>query len=200
MTSRENTSVTRAAESIACWLSILLHPFVMVGVMVGMAAASQQSGGDALRSVGLVIVLTIVPLAVLMARQVRRGAWENADASNRAERPILFAVGGGALIALLAYVVLVQPQSFMVRGILTTIGMLAACAVATRWIKVSLHMAFATYVAVALALSRSPVGYVLLIALAPLLWSRLALRRHTGLELVLGIVIGMLAGAALRYL
>ena len=40
-----------------------------------------------MRSVGLVMLFTIVPLAVLMWRQVRRGKWENADASNRAERP-----------------------------------------------------------------------------------------------------------------
>ena len=186
--------------SLARWLSIVLHPFVMIGVLVGIAAGSRQSGGEALRSVMLVVAFTIVPLAVLMVRQVRRGAWQNADASNQAERPVLFVVGGLALVALLAYVMLLQPQSFMVRGILTTLGMLAACALATRWIKVSLHMAFATFAAAALALARSPAGYVLLLALAPLLWSRLALRRHTALEIALGIAIGAIAGATIHYL
>ena len=38
-----------------------------------------------------------------MWRQVRRGRWQNADASNRAERPILYLVCGVALVALLAY-------------------------------------------------------------------------------------------------
>ena len=88
----------------------------------------------------------------------------------------------------------------MVRGILTTIGMLGVCAMTTRWIKVSLHMAFATFVAVALALSRSPAGYLLLLALPPLLWSRLTLKRHTGAEIAGGMAIGTLAGAALHYL
>ena len=185
--------------AVARWLSILLHPFVMVGVLVGSAAASRQSAGDALRSVALVVVFTILPLAALMARQVRRGAWEHADASNRDERLILFLVGGVALVALLAYVVLRQPQSFMVRGVATTLGMLAVCAIATRWIKVSLHMAFATFAAAALALARSPAGYVLLLALPPLLWSRLTLNRHTGGEAALGILIGALAGAAIHY-
>lgn len=172
----------------------------MVGVLVGAAAASRQSGGEAIRTLLLVAAFTILPLAVLMVRQVRRGAWDNVDASNKAERPILYLVGGVALVALLASVMLMQPQSFMVRGILTTFAMLLVSAVATRWIKVSLHLAFGTYVATALTLSRSPIGYGLLIALPLLLWSRLTLKRHTGPELALGILIGALAGAALHYL
>ena len=185
---------------LARWVSILLHPFVMVGVLVGTAAASRQSRGDALRSVALVIGFTILPLAVLMVRQVRRGAWGNADASNPAERPALFLVGGLALAALLAYVMLRQPQSFMVRGVVTTLSMVAVCALATRWIKVSLHLAFATFVGTALALARSPAGYLLLLALPALVWSRLTLGRHSGREIALGTVIGALAGAAMHYL
>lgn len=91
-----------------------------------------------------------------MWRQVRRGRWENVDASNRA-------------------------------------------ALATRWIKVSLHMAFAALAATALALFRSPIGYLLLLALPALVWSRLILGRHTPLEVALGTIIGAGAGAALHY-
>ena len=153
-----------------------------------------------MRSVATVVLFTIVPLAVLMWRQVRRGRWENADASNRAERPILYIVGGIALAALLAYLLIVRTQSFMVRGVVATLGMLAVCAVATRWIKVSLHMAFATLAATALALMPAPVGYVLLLALPALAWSRLTLERHTPLEVALGTFFGAGAGAAIHYL
>ena len=185
---------------IARWLSIVFHPFVMVGVMVGGAAAARQSAGEAARSVATVALFTIVPLAVLMWRQVRRGRWENADASNRAERPILYIVGGIALTALLVYLLVRRVQSFHIRGVIGTLGMMAACAAATRWIKVSLHMAFATLAAVTLALMRSPAGYVLVIALPALAWSRLTLERHTPLEVALGSVIGAGAGAAIHYL
>jgi membrane-associated phospholipid phosphatase len=184
----------------ARWLSILFHPFVMVGVMVGAAAASRQTAGEALRSVGVVVLFAIVPLAVLMWRQVRRGRWENADASNRAERPILYIVGGISLVALLAYLLLLRPQSFMVRGVVATFGMMAVCAVATRWIKVSLHAAFATLCATTLALMRSPVGYALLLALPAIVWSRLTLQRHTPLEMALGTIIGAGAAVAIHYL
>jgi hypothetical protein len=185
---------------IARWLSIVFHPFVMVGVMVGVAAAGRQTRGEAVRSVGLVMLSTIAPLAVLMWRQVRRGKWENADASNRAERPVLYIVGGIGLVTLLAYLLLVRPQSFMLRGVVATCCMMAVCAAATRWVKVSLHMAFAAFAAIALALARSPVGYLLLLALPAILWSRLTLQRHTPLEVALGTLLGGGAGAAMHYL
>src|SRR5687767_2268034 len=94
--------------TIARWLSIIFHPFVMVSVMVGGVAAARQTAGAAARTVAVAALFTIVPLAVLMWRQVRRGKWENADASNRAERPILYVVLGIALVALLAYLLLLR--------------------------------------------------------------------------------------------
>jgi hypothetical protein len=186
--------------TLARWLSIILHPFVMIGVMVGSAAAARQTAGEAVRSVAIVALFTIVPLAVLMWRQVRRGRWENADASNRAERPILYVAGGVAVVALLANLLLLRPQSFMVRGVVATLGMLTVCGVATRWIKVSLHMAFAALAAVALVLMRSPMGYALGLALPALVWSRLVLHRHTPIEIAFGTVIGAVTAAAIHFL
>jgi membrane-associated phospholipid phosphatase len=185
--------------TLARWLSLVLHPFVMIGVMAGTAAAARQPAGEAVMSVAIVAMLTIVPLAVLMWRQVRRGRWANADASNRAERPILYVASVLAVVALLAYFLLLRPQSFMVRGVVATLGMLGVCGAATRWRKVSLHMGFASLAATALVLMQAPAGYVLLLGLPALVWSRLTLRRHTPLELALGTIIGAGTGAAIHY-
>ena len=183
---------------IARWLSIVFHPFVMVSVMVGTAAAARQTAGEALRTVAIVALVTCVPLMILMIRQVRRGAWTNVDASNRAERPLLYFTLAAPLVALLAYAWL-HSQSFMVRGIVATLGMVGACAWLTRWIKVSLHMAFASLAATSLALMRSPVGYALVMVLPALVWSRVTLERHTVPEVALGTIIGAAAGAAMHY-
>jgi len=37
---------------VARWLSIIFHPFVVVGVMVGTVAAARQAAGDAVRTAG----------------------------------------------------------------------------------------------------------------------------------------------------
>ena len=184
----------------ARWLSIVAHPFVMISVMVGTAAARRQTWGAAARSVAVVVLFTVLPLAALMVRQVRRGSWENADASNRRERPILYVVLGIALVALLMYLSRLQSQLFMFRGVVSTLVMVVACALATRWIKVSLHMAFGALAATTLALMESSVGYVLFALLPALAWARLVLQRHTPAELLLGTTAGVAAGSAIYYL
>jgi membrane-associated phospholipid phosphatase len=181
---------------LARWLSIAAHPFVMVGLMVG-AAAARQKNGEVLRSLLIVVIFTIVPLFVLVVRQVRRGAWTNADASNISERPMLYLVGGIAMIALLAYLYFTRPESFLIRGSFVTFAMLGVCGVATRWVKVSLHLAFAALAATTLILIGSPLGWPLLAAVPALMWSRLTLGRHTAAEVASGTAIGVVAGLAL---
>jgi membrane-associated phospholipid phosphatase len=181
---------------IARWLSIVAHPFVMVGVMVGVAASGRSSAREAARSVLIVLAFTLVPLLVLMVRQVRVGAWKNVDASNANERPVLYLVGGVALTALLAYLAISSPQSYLVRGSVGTLAMLAACAVATRWVKVSLHVAFGALAATTLLMTGSVAGWVLLPLVPALAWSRLLLARHRPLEVALGTLMGFSAGLA----
>lgn len=185
-------------KAVANGLSIAAHPFVMVALMVGVASVRLHAPGEALTSVVLVVGCTVVPVLVLMIRQVRRGVWENADASNRRERPVLFAVGVITTAGLLTYLVTVQPESFLVRGLAAALGMLAVCALVSRWIKVSLHMAFAAFAATGLSLMGSPVGYALLAVVIPLGWSRLALRRHSLAEVTLGAAIGVAAAAVMH--
>lgn len=185
---------------VARWVSILAHPFAMVAIMVTAASLRFGPPAQAVRILGIVILLTVAPVAVLMIRQVRRGAWANVDASNASERPILFTISAFALLFLFGYFHFFQPQSFVVRGAAGALAMLAACAVSTRWLKVSLHMAFASLAATTLLLLGSPIGWLLLAVLPVLAWSRLLLLRHKATEVVVGLLIGFSAGLAIHTL
>lgn len=184
-------------KPIARWISILAHPFVMVALLVAVPRWRQSSRTLALQSLLLVIIAVLVPLSVLMLRQVRRGRWSNVDASNPSERPLLFIVGLAGLAALLTWLVLNDPKSYLVRGVLITGALLLVAAVLTRWVKLSLHLAFASLAATSLSLLASPVGYALIGVVPILAWSRIALSRHRPHELLLGLVLGVLAGVAL---
>jgi hypothetical protein len=184
-------------NAVARWISILAHPFVMVGLMVGVAASRSGPPRETLRAMSLVALVALVPVALLMWLQVRRGAWQNVDASNARERPALFWVGGAALLVLLVYLRLRQPESFLIRGSVAVLAMMGVCALATRWVKVSLHLAFATLAATSLLLLGSPLGWLLVAVLPALAWSRLALGRHRSIELALGVAAGALTGVAL---
>jgi len=185
---------------VARWVSIVGHPFAMTGIMVLGAALHFGSPREALRTLLLVTLVALVPVAALMVRQVRRGSWANVDASDRAERPLLFVVGIVALAGLLAVVLVLRPGSFLVRGVVGVLSMLAVCAVATKWIKVSLHMAFGALATTTLLSLGSPAGWVLLAAMPALAWSRLALERHRPTEVALGTLAGVVFGYAINYL
>lgn len=164
--------------------------------MVG-STELDRGWGAAARSVTTVAVLALLPIAVLMRRQVRSGAWTNVDASHPHERPVLFLVGGAGLLALLGYLAAVHPGSPMLRGAMGTLAMVAVCAAVTPWIKVSLHMAAAS-LATAVLLSRGlPAGWLLALVLPLLAWARVALGRHRWTEVALGFLAGAITGVIL---
>lgn len=181
---------------IARWISILAHPFVMVALLVG----STIPPAEVPRSFALVAVAAILPVGILMALQVRRGSWANVDASNQSERPLLFVVATTSLVALLVSLFLLRPQSILLKGTIAVLAMLVLSAITSRWLKVSLHMAFASFATAALLLLGSLVGAGLLLVLPLIAWSRLYLRRHAPSELVAGVIVGAATGFALYYL
>jgi hypothetical protein len=182
---------------LARWISIIAHPFVMVAVLVAVAGWRLAPGSQALQAVLLVVVVTLVPLAILMVCQVRRGRWSNVDASHASERPILFLVALIALAALLGWLLLSNPQSFLIRGVIVISLLLVVATVLTRRVKLSLHLAFAGLTVSSLLLIGSAIGLTLIPVVPLLFWSRLALSRHRPLELVVGLLLGVLAGLAL---
>jgi membrane-associated phospholipid phosphatase len=118
------------------------------------------------------------------------------DASHPRERPVLFLVGGVALLALLGYFARTQPGSALVSGTAGVMGMLVVCAAVTPWVKVSLHMAAAA-LATSVLLGRGlSIGWVLAAILPVLGWSRVALGRHRWVEVALGGVLGACTGVA----
>ena len=157
----------------------------------------RQSSGHAARSALVVVIAIVLPVAVLMILQVRRGRWSNVDASNPSERPILFLVALAGLVAAFVWLLINDPRSFLMRGMLVAAAFLGVAAFLTRWIKLSLHVAFAALTATALALLGSAVGYALIPVVALLCWSRVALARHRVREVVVGLILGIVTGIAL---
>src|SRR6476469_1782920 len=119
---------------LARWVSILAHPFVMVALLVAVPAM-RQSAGKAVQSVLLVVIAVVVPIAVLMVRQVRRGRWSNVDASERSERPVLFLMALAGLVAGLGWLLVNDPHSFLVRGMLVAAAFLLLAAFLPRGVK-----------------------------------------------------------------
>ena len=178
-------------------LSIVGHPAVLMPVAVA-AAASGPGAPPQLMRVALstaVVVAVIVGLYSLW--QVRRGHWAHVDASHPAERSQLNLVLAGLLCAAAGLLwALGQPPAVAAGPLLAALLVLLTHAL-RRWLKVSLHAAFALFAA-ALVWPHLP-GTLAIGALAlGVAWSRLVLRRHTLAEVLTGLWLGAAFGAALR--
>ena len=83
-------------------------------------------------------------------------------------------------------------------GVVAVIAMLCVAGIANRWIKLSLHMASLAFSGMALLALWPPAGFIALVLLPLLAWSRLRMARHTVPEVIGGSLLGLLAGIALR--
>jgi hypothetical protein len=183
----------------ARWVSIAGHPCVVALVLIG-ALEARRGWAVAASAVAAVAILFVLPLLVLTARQVRRGAWGTVDASHPRERPMLFLVGGAGLVALLAYFALAHPGESRLIGAGAVLAMVALCAAVTPWLKVSLHLAAAGLAAAILTGRGHALGWVLAAALPVLAWSRVELGRHRWSEVLAGLLIGASTGAVVALL
>lgn len=183
-----------APSTFARWTSILLHPFAVFAALALIAAWRMDPASLPRTAIGMAVAVAIVWAFVLQRR--RSGRWGTVDASDRRERPVLYAL---ALAVSLGYWLwLGGRQSVTSNGVLGAVAMLCVAGIANRWIKLSLHMASLAFAAVSLLGVWPPAGVVALASMPLLAWSRLRMARHTMPEVIGGAALGLIAGVALR--
>ena len=183
-----------SASAIARWTSILLHPFVVFAALSLVAAWKLDPSSLPRTAIGILVAVAIVWAFVLQRR--RSGRWGTVDASDRRERPVLYAL---VLVVAAGYWLWLGGRASATgQGVVAVIAMLCVGGIANRWIKLSLHMASLAFAGVALLPLWPLAGIVALLLLPCLAWSRLRMARHTLPEVVGGSALGLLAAGLLR--
>lgn len=168
---------------VARIVSVAAHPFVLVPVAVSLATGN-------LRWTAILALGTLLPMAALIVWNVRRGVWSDFDVSRRDQRSSLYWV---AIPLLFLTAALIEAPPAFTRGMHAVAFVLVIGLAGNRFLKTSMHMLFGAYCAV-LVLPACPWSPALsLPLLASLAWSRWRLERHTPLEIVAGIVLGLAA-------
>lgn len=183
----------RGAITFARLISIIGHPFTFIVLLLSLPFWRK---GDlkGLRIAGLVAVIGLVPLGLFMRERHRSGRWQTVDASAPADRPVAFLAIFAVLLPFTIYFHVVERSVVLVRGCLVLAGLMLVAAFLNRWIKISGHVAFATFSAVVLARINIISGVAALLFLPVLAWSRVALVRHTCREVFVGLILGLAAG------
>ena len=183
-------------NQIARWVSTAGHPFVMVVLLVLLLSWAMDPAG-AVRITGFVVAMGLIPMGWLVWRGSASRRNQTGDAASSSTRPVLYLSLLAVLLLSAVYFYFVEHSAFLARGSVITAVMVAVAAGLNRWVRLSLHLAFAVYSG--LILAKIHLGYGLpILLLAPLLaWSRLVLLRHTLPEVIGGALLGLGAAAVL---
>ena len=182
---------------IARFVSLAGHPFVLLTLTVFIAAVHRTHPVRALTFGGAAVLFTVSPLVFIIRRKVSAGKWSDHDISDASERRSFYpiAISIAALSTFLFYL-LSFPHGLIV-GMLMSLVILLAAMLINRFSKISLHMIFAVYFAVALFGVSIWSGAGFLLLAAAIGWSRVVLKRHTPAQVLSGALLGAAAGIAL---
>ena len=174
-------------------ISIVGHPFILLSLLVWwlQLQTNRERAVQATMAFGLIV---LVPLALLIWRARASGRWQTVDASNKTDRPVFYLAMGVVLLAAGGYFHFIEHSPAFVRGCLVVGAMMLVAFGLNRWIKLSLHVAFAVFCGLLLATFQLSWGLPILLFLPLLIWSRLVLSRHILSETIGGMILGS-AGA-----
>jgi len=184
----------KPAVRFARAVSWIGHPLVFVTISVGIVVTTQLTSSAAVPILAALLLSVVVPTAVLLVAGVRSGRWQDADVSVREERKRFYpwAIPFSALGTLVTW--LIRAPFFVVRGGLVTLALFVVAAITNFWLKISLHTLFAFYCTVILFRINTLCGTVALVFAGLVFWSRLFLSRHTFVEVLAGVGLGISGG------
>jgi len=181
-------------RALARTVSIVGHPLCVVPMASIVAMASHGALSRVLWASAIFFISLSLIVLTFAWWQVRAGRWQHMDAFQVGERRS-FNYFLAPLLFIAAVISFRQSQPIGLTVGLVVSGCLAVLAILfSAWIKVSLHVAFAVYSTALLwytGLWLVAIGLCLAAAVA---WSRLELRRHTLVEVLLGGLVGAVAG------
>lgn len=187
-----------SAPILARTISIVGHPMVLVPVAIAIALRGRVGMGQGAAILGAVFGAMVI-VGVYLVHGVRTGRLSHIDVSRREERGTFYFVAMGAMAAATAVLHFTAAPRGAVFGVACAFVLLAVASVVNRWIKASLHVAFAIVAAGIVGIG-APIPFALLLFIsAAVAWSRLELDRHTRAEVVVGAVLGALASVALEW-
>jgi membrane-associated phospholipid phosphatase len=144
------------------------------------------------------MVVSLAFILILMAPLVffvKKGQFANLDVSVQQQRPLLFFIE--FIFALFYFAVMYffhAPKELFI-GIITIFILLAVFGIVNKFIKASGHVGMLAAIITLFVFKGGPIflfGFILVPILA---WSRLKLKRHTGKEVIVGLIVGILVAA-----
>jgi len=186
---RPAAPVPAPPEVIANWISNVLAPPVTTAAATALVCG-HLGGAAAWRWGGLYILVAILAPAGYVLHLFRRGVVTDLHMNARSERtrPLVFTVAASAA-AIGALSLGGAPQLLQLIAAVQLVQSLLFLAITLHW-KVSAHTAAMAGLAVLAAALFSAAAAPVAAGLPLVAWARLYIRRHTGLQVTVGALLG----------
>jgi len=181
--------------ALATRISAAGHPLITSSLFILVVSVRSLPWPDALWLTVLLLAAINLPVAVFTWIQIRRKKYSDFDVSDRRSRNGFYLFLLGVLgIAVLSLILTGQPSD-LIRGVGGFTLLMAVSAILNFWMKVSMHTGISVYFGVILTgwSWGAGIGFLVFAILVGL--SRRITGRHTGAEILLGMALGIAAGA-----
>lgn len=181
-------------QTLARSLSVLGHPALWLPLAVTGAALLRGAPRALVLQAAVAAAAVALLVGLYSVVQARRGRWQHVDASVPGERRQLHRFLLPALLAAAAATWFLAAAPTVAGGLLASACIAAVAQGTQRWLKLSLHSAFAAFAASLFWPHWIAVAAAAVFALA-VAWSRLQLQRHRPAEVAWGLLLGASCGA-----
>ncbi|WP_291204354.1 hypothetical protein [Hyphomonas sp.] len=185
--------------TVAHGLSLTGHPAILMPLASALAAVSDGRSPEMASTVLVAAGIVAASVSAFALLQVRRGKWADTDASVPAERSQLNLFLLPVLAVAAAWSVWSDQPEALSAGLSVAAGLVCLAVLASRWLKLSLHVSFAFFAASLFWPDLRLVGCGLAIGCL-IGWSRIYLARHSLADVLTGALAGGLAGFAFQSL
>ncbi len=181
-------------NKFASFISFIGHPLLTLSFFAITAFFCYESFHTALCHSLLILLGIFFPLTIKMYRNSKKGTYTNFDVSDKAQRQswYIYAI----LVLLIVSVILfVTDQPRVLRfSVVCSLVLLAVSSLLNYIIKSSLHVSFAIFLFfLILPMNEIIAGFFFCFTFL-IAWSRIALKRHTMNEIIVGVFIGLSMG------
>jgi membrane-associated phospholipid phosphatase len=182
-------------DALAKIISIVGHPLLVIPVFAIIALFKYENTQKAITLSGLIVGGLIVPMVVKMYCGYRKGTYTNFDVSDQVERKTWYSLPIILLTIFTLYLFVTEQERNLRLAILLSLILLISSKLINNYIKISLHASFGAYIAMlAFPLLGLIYGSLFLLFALLVACARVVLGRHTVIEVVAGLVLGLILG------
>jgi len=186
-------------NSLARIVSIIGHPMLTVPLFVIIVLFSNNDVKTASFHTFLIIGCIFIPVIGWMYIKTKNGSYTNFDVSDRKQRNSLFVFAIPLLIIVTIVLYLTHQSSDTCLTLLFATILVIISQLVNFYIKSSLHVSFTLYLAFISFTLYPLLGFGFIILAILIGWSRIVLKRHTLIEVIVGSIIGSAIGSIMFY-